>query len=87
MGILINKRSVIIILISIELMLLAININFIIFSAILDDFIGQLFALFVLTIAAAESAVGLAILVIFFRVRSSISINTLLLIHGLFLGV
>jgi NADH-quinone oxidoreductase subunit K len=60
---------------SIELMLLAVNINFIIFSIYLDDIMGQLFALFVLTVAAGESAIGLALLVVYYRLRGIISIN------------
>ena len=62
-------------LMSIELMLLAVNFNFIIFSVFLDDIVGQLFALFILTVAAAESAIGLAILVIYYRIRGTVSIE------------
>jgi len=62
-------------LMSIELMLLAVNLNFVIFSVFLDDVIGQIFALFVLTVAAAESAIGLAILVVYYRIRSTVSIE------------
>ena len=67
---------------SIELMLLAINFNFIIFSVFLDDILGQLFALLVLTVAAAESAIGLAILVIYYRVRGTIAIEFIDLMKG-----
>ena len=67
---------------SIELMLLAININFVIFSVYLDDITGQVFALFILTIAAAESAIGLAILVVYYRIRGIISINFINSIKG-----
>jgi NADH-quinone oxidoreductase subunit K len=74
-GILINRKNVLIILMTIELMLLAINMNLIIFSVYLDDITGQLFALFVLTVAAAESATGLALLVSYYRVRGTISIE------------
>nr|YP_005090304.1 NADH dehydrogenase subunit 4L [Heterosigma akashiwo]ACS27122.1 NADH dehydrogenase subunit 4L [Heterosigma akashiwo]ACS27161.1 NADH dehydrogenase subunit 4L [Heterosigma akashiwo]AOR08492.1 NADH dehydrogenase subunit 4L [Heterosigma akashiwo]AOT84790.1 NADH dehydrogenase subunit 4L [Heterosigma akashiwo]AOT84832.1 NADH dehydrogenase subunit 4L [Heterosigma akashiwo] len=74
-GILVNRKNVLIILMAIELMLLAINMNFITFSAYLDDLVGQLFALFILTVAAAESATGLAILVSYYRVRGSISLE------------
>ena len=81
-GILLNRKNIIIILISIELMLLAVNLNFILFSVFLDDLIGQVFSLFVLTVAAAESAVGLAIVVIYYRVRGSILIENLSLIRG-----
>ena len=82
LGIILNRKNVIIILISIELMLLAVNLNFIVFSVFLDDLLGQIFSLFVLTVAAAESAVGLAIVVIYYRVRGSILIENLSLIRG-----
>jgi len=77
-----NRRNIIIILMSIELMLLAVNLNFIIYSVFLDDLLGQIFALFVLTVAAAESAIGLAILVVYFRVRGSIAMGTINLMQG-----
>ena len=83
LGIFLIKKNIIIILMSIELMLLAININFIIFSAYLDDITGQVFALFILTIAAAESAIGLAILVVYYRIKGIISINFINSIKGL----
>lgn len=83
-GIILNRRSIIIILMSIELMLLAVNMNFIVYSVFLDDLLGQVFALFVLTVAAAESAIGLAILVVYFRVRGSIAMNTITLMQSLF---
>lgn len=67
---------------SIELMLLAINFNFIIFSIFLDDVIGQVFALFILTVAAAESSIGLAVLVIYYRLKGVISINLINYIKG-----
>ena len=73
-GILLNRRNILIMLMSIELMLLALNTNFLVFSVSLDDMMGQLFALFVLTVAAAESAIGLAILVITFRIRGTIAV-------------
>jgi NADH-quinone oxidoreductase subunit K len=82
LGIILNRKNVIIMLISIELMLLAVNLNFIVFSVFLDDLLGQIFSLFVLTVAAAESAVGLAIVVIYYRVRGSILIENLSLIRG-----
>lgn len=82
LGIFLIKKNIIIILMSIELMLLAININFIIFSAYLDDITGQVFALFILTIAAAESAIGLAILVVYYRIKGIISINFINSIKG-----
>lgn len=75
LGIIINRQSLILILISIELMLLAINLNFIFFSFYLDDLLGELFALLVLTVAAAESAIGLAIIIIFFRSRGTIAMH------------
>ena len=74
-GIFVNRKNVIIILMSIELMLLAVNINLVAFSASLGDLVGQVFALFVLTVAAAEAAIGLAILVIFFRRRGTIAVD------------
>jgi len=75
MGVFLNRKSVITILMSIELILLAVNLNFIAFSAALHDLAGQIFALFVLTVAAAESAIGLAILVLFFRNRGSVAVE------------
>ena len=76
------KKNIIIILMSIELMLLAININLIVFSVYLNDITGQIFALFVLTVAAAESAIGLAILVVYYRIKGIISINFINSIKG-----
>ena len=81
-GIFLNRKNIIILLMSIELMLLSINFNFIIFSVFLDDILGQLFALLVLTVAAAESAIGLAILVIHYRVRGTIAIEFIDLMKG-----
>ena len=75
-GIFINRKNVIIILMSIELMLLAVNINMVAFSMVLEDLVGQVFAFMVLTVAAAEAAIGLAILVSFFRNRGDISVET-----------
>ena len=75
LGIAINRKNVIIILMSIELILLAVNINFVAFSAFLGDLSGQVFAMFVLTVAAGEAAIGLAILVIYFRSRGTISVD------------
>ena len=74
-GIFINRKNVIIILMSIELMLLAVNINMVAFSVTLQDLVGQVFAFMVLTVAAAEAAIGLAILVSFFRMRGDISVE------------
>ena len=70
-GIFLNRKNVIVILMSIELMLLAVNINFVAFSAYLQDLTGQIFTMFILTVAAAEAAIGLAILVVFFRNKGS----------------
>jgi NADH-quinone oxidoreductase subunit K len=81
-GIFLIKKNIIVILMAIELMLLSININFIIFSVYLDDVQGQVFALFVLTVAAAESAIGLAILVVYYRIKGVISINYINTIKG-----
>lgn len=81
-GIMLNRKNIIIILMSIELLLLAVNFNFIIFSVILDDMLGQIFAFFVLTIAAAESAIGLAIYVVYFRIRGTVSIEYINLLKG-----
>ena len=81
-GIFLNRKNVIIILMSIELMLLAVNINFVAFSRELGDLSGQIFTLFVLTVAAAEAAIGLAILVIYFRNRGSIAVDDINLMKG-----
>jgi NADH-quinone oxidoreductase subunit K len=81
-GIFINRKNVIIILMSIELILLAVNINFVAFSAFLGDLTGQVFALFVLTVAAAEAAIGLAILVVYFRNRGTIAVEDINLMKG-----
>ena len=81
-GIFLNRKNVIIILMSIELMLLAVNINLVAFSAYLGDLVGQVFAMFVLTVAAAESAVGLAILVAFFRNRGTIAVEEIDVLKG-----
>ena len=82
LGIFLNRKNVIIILMSIELILLSVNINFVAFSAYLGNMVGQIFALFVLTVAAAESAIGLAILVVYFRNRGSIAVETVNLMKG-----
>ena len=73
-GIFINRKNIIVILMAIELILLAVNINLVAFSAYLGDMVGQVFAMFVLTVAAGEAAIGLAILVIYFRGRGSIDV-------------
>jgi NADH-quinone oxidoreductase subunit K len=74
-GIAINRRSILIILMCIELVLLSLNLNFILFSVYFDDLYGQLFSFFILTVAAGESAVGLAIIIIYYRVRGNISMG------------
>ena len=74
-GIFMNRKNIITILMSVELILLAVNINMVAFSAFLGDLVGQVFALFILTVAAAEAAIGLAILVVFFRIRGSIAVD------------
>ena len=81
-GIFLNRKNVIIILMSIELMLLAINLNLVAFSAYLGDLAGQVFAMFVLTVAAAEAEIGLAILVVYFRNRGSIEVEDINLMKG-----
>ena len=81
-GIILNRKNVILLLMSIELMLLSINLNFIVFSVYLDDVIGQIFALFILTVAAAESAIGLAILVLYYRVRGTVAISYINVMKG-----
>jgi NADH-quinone oxidoreductase subunit K len=82
LGIFLNRKNIIIILMSVELILLAVNINFVAFSAYLGDLVGQVFALFVLTVAAAEAAIGLAIVVIYFRNRGSIQVEDVNLMKG-----
>ncbi|HJQ16246.1 MAG TPA: NADH-quinone oxidoreductase subunit NuoK [Allosphingosinicella sp.] len=74
-GIFLNRKNVIVILMAIELILLAVNINLVAFSAFMNDMVGQVFAMFVLTVAAGEAAIGLAILVIYFRARGTIAVD------------
>jgi NADH-quinone oxidoreductase subunit K len=81
-GVFINRKNVIVILMSIELILLAVNLNLVAFSAFLGDLMGQVFALFVLTVAAAEASIGLAILVVFYRNRGSIAVEDVNLMKG-----
>ncbi|TQS72424.1 NADH-quinone oxidoreductase subunit NuoK [Rhodobacteraceae bacterium] len=81
-GIFVNRKNVIIILMSIELILLSVNINLVAFSAFSGDLVGQVFALFVLTVAAAEASIGLAILVVFFRNRGSIDVADVNMLKG-----
>jgi NADH-quinone oxidoreductase subunit K len=81
-GIFLNRKNVIVILMSVELILLAVNINFVAFSTHLNDIVGQVFALLVLTVAAAEAAIGLAILVVFYRNRGSIAVEDVNMMRG-----
>ncbi|MEX1147614.1 MAG: NADH-quinone oxidoreductase subunit NuoK [Sphingomonadales bacterium] len=81
-GIFLNRKNVIVILMSVELMLLAVNINLVAFSYHLQDLVGQVFAMFILTVAAAEAAIGLAILVVFFRNRGSIHVEDINAMKG-----
>ena len=81
-GIFLNRKNVIIILMSVELMLLAVNINLVAFSSFLNDLVGQVFAMLVLTVAAAEAAIGLAILVVYFRNRGSIDVEDINVMKG-----
>ena len=81
-GIFLNRKNVIIILMSVELMLLAVNINLVAFSAELNDLVGQIFAMFILTVAAAEASIGLAILVVYFRNRGSIAVEDINMMKG-----
>jgi NADH-quinone oxidoreductase subunit K len=81
-GIFLNRKNVIIILMSIELILLSVNINFVAFSSFMGDIVGQIFALLVLTVAAAEAAIGLAILVAYYRNRGSIAVEDVNLMKG-----
>jgi NADH-quinone oxidoreductase subunit K len=81
-GIFLNRKNIIIILMSIELILLSVNINFVAFSSFMGDISGQIFALLILTVAAAEAAIGLAILVVYFRNRGSIAVEDVNLMKG-----
>jgi NADH-quinone oxidoreductase subunit K len=81
-GIFLNRKNVIIILMSVELMLLSVNVNLVAFSHFLNDLTGQVFAMLVLTVAAAEAAIGLAILVVFFRTRGSIAVEDVNMMKG-----
>lgn len=81
-GIFVNRKNIIVILMSIELILLSVNVNFVAFSVYLGDLVGQIFAMFVLTVAAAEAAVGLAILVVYFRNRGTIAVEDLNIMKG-----
>jgi len=81
-GIILNRKNIIVILMSVELILLSVNINFVAFSQSLGDLVGQVFALFVLTVAAAEAAIGLAILVAFYRNRGTIAVEDINSLKG-----
>lgn len=81
-GIILNRKNIIVILMSVELILLSVNINFVAFSSYLGDLTGQIFALFILTVAAAEAAIGLAILVTYFRNRGSINVEDIHMMKG-----
>lgn len=82
LGIVLNRKSIIHIIMCVEIVLLSLNLNFIVFSVYLDDLYGQIFALFVLTVAAAESAIGLALLIIYYRVRGNIAMNQVPALKG-----
>lgn len=82
LGIILNRKNIIVILMSVELILLAVNLNFVAFSSYLGDLTGQVFGLFVLTVAAAESAIGLAILVVFYRNRGTIAVEDINMMKG-----
>ncbi len=82
MGLFLTRKHIILLLLSIELIFLSINYNFLVFSVFLDDILGQYYALCVLTVAAAESAIGLAILVVFYRLRGGISLDLINLLKG-----
>jgi NADH-quinone oxidoreductase subunit K len=82
LGIFINRKNVIVILMSIELILLSVNINFVAFSSFMNDIVGQVFAMLVLTVAAAEAAIGLAILVVYFRNRGTIAVEDINMMKG-----
>ena len=81
-GIFVNRKNVLLIIMCVELILLAINLSFLITSSYIDDIFGQIFAIFILTVAAAESSIGLAILVIYYRIRGTISIEFINLLKG-----
>ncbi|UZF93911.1 NADH-quinone oxidoreductase subunit NuoK [Bosea sp. NBC_00550] len=82
LGIFVNRKNIIVILMSIELILLSVNLNFVAFSSFMNDIVGQVFALLVLTVAAAEAAIGLAILVVYFRNRGSIAVEDINMMKG-----
>lgn len=81
-GMFLHRKSIIIMIMSVELMLLAVNLNWILFSVFLDDIVGQIMSFFILTVAAAESAIGLGILVVYYRVRKTISVSFISLLRS-----
>lgn len=81
-GIFLNRKNVIVILMSVEMILLAVNINLVSFSVYLNDLVGQIFTMFILTVAAAEAAIGLAILVVYFRNRGTIAVEDINMMKG-----
>ena len=81
-GIFLNRKNIIVMLMSIELMLLAVNCNFLVFSMYIDDVLGQVFSLFILTVAAAETSIGLSILILYYRVQGSVAIEFLNILKG-----
>lgn len=81
-GIFLNRKNIIIVLMSIELILLSVNLNFVAFSSVLHNLVGQIFTLFIITVAAAEAAIGLAILVVFYRNRGSIEVHDVNMMKG-----
>lgn len=81
-GFLINRKNTLILLLALEIMLLSININFVAFSVFMDDLIGQFFALIILTVAAAESALGLALLIVFYRIKGGIAADTVRILRS-----
>lgn len=82
MGIVLTRKNVVIILMSMELMLVGINLNFLVYSLYLDDIMGEVISLYILTVAAAESAIGLAILVLYYRLRGVIEVNLINMLKG-----
>jgi len=82
LGIVLNRKNILLVFMSIEILLISVNLNFVFFSIFLDDLIGQLFSLFILIVAGCESAIGLAILIAFFKVRSTIAIKSIQMLKG-----
>lgn len=82
LGVILNRKNLIIMIMSIELLLLSVNCNFLSFSVLLDDIVGQIFCLFILTVAAAESAIGLSILIAYYRLKGNINIMFINLLKG-----